>query len=91
MSAILALSAMHYLNMRNNSALAIMNNNNARLNSIAFMGGESAGSLGMLAQMDTNYELAAIVNSLQYKTASKMLEQIKKLQKEDAKNINFLA
>ena len=90
MSAILALSAMHYLSMKNNAALNTMKISNSRMNMLSDCSGESTGGIGCntsleaLCAMDTQMEMDALTNSLQYQFAKAMLEQIKKQQKEDA-------
>jgi len=95
MSATLALSAAHYINMKNNAAMNLMNINNARLGMMCNPGGESTGTIGCspdaLCAMDTQMELDALTNSLQYQYAKAMLEQIKKQQKEDAKQFSIFA
>ena len=92
MSAIQAISAMRYTAMANNSMLNMMNAANARMNLISSpMSNISFGSLDTLAYMDTQYELEMITNSLQYKMAKAMLEQIRKQQKEDAEKFSLFA
>jgi len=90
-SAISAMSAMHYTMMANSSVYNIMSLNNARMGLLSNAGNVSFGSLGALSEMDTQYELAMITNSLQYKMAKAMLEQVKKQQKEDAKRFSLFA
>lgn len=94
MSAILALSAAHYTYMKNNAAMNMMNINNARMG-LMCTPGETAGGIGCspeaLCAMDTQLELDALTNSLQYQYAKAMLEQIKKQQKEDAKQFSIFA
>ncbi len=94
MSAILALSAAHYLNMKNNAMMNMMNINNARM-SMMCTPGDTAGSVACspeaLCAMDTQMELDALTNSLQYMYAQAVLEQIKKQQKEDAKRFSLFA
>ena len=75
--------------MRNNAALSYMNANNARIGMLSFMGaGMTQDSLSYLSSMDTQLELQAITSSLQYKMAQAELEQLKKLQKEKAKQFS---
>ena len=94
MSAILALSAANYINMKNNAAMNMMNINNARLGMLCNPS-ETAGGIACspeaLCAMDTQMELDALTNSLQYQFAKAMLEQIKKQQKEDAKRFSVFA
>ena len=87
-SAISAISALQYTTMANNSAYNMMSANNARMNLLSNLDGYD---IGTLSAMDTQYELSAITNSLQYKMAKAMLEQIKKQQKEDAKRFSIFA
>ena len=91
MSAILALSAMQYTTLANNSAYAMMSASNARVGMLNNISNMSFGSLGALHAMDTRLELDMISNSLQYKMAKAMLEQIKKQQKEEAERFNLFA
>ena len=90
-SAINAISTAYYTSMANNSAFAVMTANNARMNMLSNIGNVSFGSLGALAAIDTQLELSAINNSLQYKMAKAMLEQLKKQQKEDAERFSLFA
>ena len=95
MSAILALSAAHFINMKNNAALNMMKINNARMGMLCnpgdTTGGIGIGSLESLCAMDTQMEIDSLTNSLQYQYAKAMLEQIKKQQKEDAKRFSTFA
>ena len=94
MSAILALSAAHYINMKNNAAMNMMKINNARMGMLCSPGDTTGGigcSLDALCAMDTQMELDALTNSLQYQYAKAMLEQIKNQQKEDAKKFSLFA
>ena len=94
MSAILALSAIQYLNMKNNAAMNMMNISNSRMNMLSSLG-DTTGGIGCspeaLCAMDTQMEIDSLVNSLQYQYAKAMLEQIKKQQKEDAKRFSLFA
>jgi len=91
MSAILALSAINCINMKNNAALNMMKINNARMNML----GDTTGGIGCspeaLCAMDTQLEVVALLNSVQYQYAKAMLEQINKKQKEDAKHFSLFA
>ena len=92
MSAILALSAMRYTNMKNNAIMNMMNINNSRMSMLSnpsFMGGTN--SLGALCAMDTQMEMDSLTYGVQYQMAKAMLEQIKKLQKEELKNFDMFA
>ena len=92
-SAVNSISMGYYTMMANNSAYNMMAAANARTNMISspMMNNISFGSLGTLAAMDTQYELDMITNSLQYKMAKAMLEQLRKQQKEDAKKFSIFA
>ena len=92
-SAINAMSMGYYTMMANNSAYNMMAAANARTNMISspMMNNISFGSLSSLAAMDTQYELDMLTNSLQYKMARAMLEQLKIQQKEDAKRFSIFA
>ena len=87
-SAISAISALQYTAMANNSVYNMMNANNARMGLLSNVGGYD---MATLSAMDTQYELSAITNSLQYKMARAMLEQLKKQQKEDAERFSIFA
>ena len=89
-SAVNSISMGYYTMMANNSAYNMMAAANARTNMISspMMNNISFGSL---AAMDTQYELDMITNSLQYKMAKAMLEQLKKQQKEDVKRFSIFA
>jgi len=94
MSAILALSAAHYTNMKNNALMNMMNINNARMGFLCTPSETTGGiacSPEALCAMDTQMELDALTSSLQYQFAKAMLEQIKKQQKEDAKKFSIFA
>lgn len=95
MSAILALSAAHYINMKNNALMNMMNINNARMGLMCEPGGDTTGGVACspeaLCAMDTQMELDAMTNSLQYMYAKAVLEQIQKQQKEDAKRFSLFA
>ena len=90
-SAVNAISMAHYTMLANNSAYSMMSANQARMSLLSNAGNVSFGSLGALAAMDTQLELQAINNSLQYKMAKAMLEQLKKQQKEDAERFSIFA
>ena len=89
MSAIQAFAAMRYTSMMNNAAYNMISANNARMSLISSPMNNI--SFQSLAAMDTQMELEAITNSVQYQMAKAMLEQIKKLQKEDVKRLNIFA
>lgn len=91
MSAIQAISAMHYTTLANNSAFNMISANNARMGLLSSAHNLSFGSLESLHAMDTQLELDMITNSLQYKMAKAMLAQIKKQQKEDAERFSIFA
>lgn len=95
MSAILALSAMQYINSKNNALSNMMRINNARMNMISnpsdTTGSIGFGSLDALCTMDTQMEMDYLTNSLQYQMAQAILEQIKKQQKEDSKKFSIFA
>ena len=83
---------MHYTALANNAAYSMMNINNTRMNLLNdTAGGIGCCSLEQLADLDTQLELDAITNSLQYKMAKIMIEQLKKQQKEDAKKFSTFA
>ena len=94
MSAILGISAMQYITMKNNAVMNMININNARMN-LMCCPGDTTGGVGYspetLCAMDTQMEIDALTNSLQYQYANAMLEQIKKQQKEDAKQFSLFA
>ena len=94
MSAILAMSAMHYINAKNNAIMNMMNINNARMG-LMCTPGDTTGGIGCspeaLCAMDTQMEIDMLTNSLQYQYAKAVLEQIKKQQKEDAKQFSIFA
>ena len=91
MSAIQAISAAYYTSLANNSAYSMFAANNARMSMLNSLGSMNCVPLGALCAMDTNFELEMISNSLQYKMAKAMLEQIKKQQKEDAERFSLFA
>ena len=91
MSAIQAISAMHYTSLANSAAYNMMSATNARMSMISSMGNPSFGSLEAISAMDTRLELDMITNSLQYKMAKAMMEQIKKQQKEDSERFSLFA
>jgi len=90
MSLINAISIMHYTTMMNNAAYSMMKINNSRMGLLT----DTAGGIGcspsleQLAALDTQLELDAISNSMQYQMAKAILEQLKKQQKEDAKRFS---
>ena len=92
MSLIQAFATAQYTMMANNAAYSMMSAANSRmglLNSLG-SGNVSFGSLSQLSAMDTNYELQMISDSLQYRMAKAMLENLKKMKKED-KNLDLFA
>lgn len=91
MSAIQAISAMHYTSLANSAAYNMMSASNARMSMISSMSNPSFGSLEAISAMDTRLELDMITNSLQYKMAKAMMEQIKKQQKEDSERFSLFA
>lgn len=95
MSAILALSAIQCINAKNNALYNMMNINNARMGMIAqpynITGGIGFGSLEALSALDTKMEMDYFTNSVQYMMAKAMLEQIKKLQKEESERFSTFA
>ena len=80
--------------MKNNAMMNMMNINNSRMsmisNPVSFMGNPDY-STSNLCEMDTQMELDAATSSVQYMFAKAMLEQIKRLQKEETKNLNLFA
>lgn len=94
MSAISAISAMQYIAMKNNAVMNMININNARMNLMCGLS-DTTGGIGCspeaLCAMDTQMEIDALTNSLQYQYAKAMLEQIKLKQKEDAKSFSIFA
>ena len=94
MSAISALSAMQHICMKNNAVMNMMKINNARMNLLCCPG-DTTGGIGCspeaLCALDTQMEIDALTNSLQYQYAKAMLEQIKLQQKEDAKRFSIFA
>lgn len=93
MSAINAISMANYTIMANNAAFNMMQASNARMGMLSSMNGYnvSFGSLESLHAMDTQLELEMLTNSLQYKMSKAMLEQLKKMEKEDAKRFSIFA
>ena len=91
MSAIQAISAMYYTSLANCSAYNMMSTNNTRMGFLNNSTALSFGSLGALAETDTQLELNMITNSLEYQMAKTMLKNIKQQQKEDAKNFSAFA
>lgn len=70
--------------MLNNAVFRGISANNARMNMISGMGyNMNPMSLASLSAMDTQLEMDALTCGLQYKYAKAMLENLKKLQKEE--------
>ena len=75
--------------MKNNALCNMINTNNARMGLISSpMNNISFRALDSIAAMDTQMELNAINYSLQYQLSKVMLEQLRKLQKEETKHLN---
>ena len=92
MSLINTISLLHYTAMANNAAYSMMRINNTRMNLLNdTAGGIGNVSLERLAELDNQLELGMITNSLQYRIAKAMAEQLKKQQKEDAKSFSTFA
>ena len=92
MSLVNLMSIGYYTSLMNNSAYSMMSANNSRMGLISSIGANpSFGSLESLHAMDTQYELSAVTNSLQYQISKAMLEQLKKQQKEDLKQFSIFA
>lgn len=94
MSAILALSALNYINMKNNALSNMISINNARMGLLAnpYTSIDNfASSPDVFCNMDAQMEIDMLTNNLQYLYAKAMLEQIKKQQKEDAKHFSIFA
>ena len=85
MLALSALAMANYTTMANNMAFRGMMANNARLGLISGLNGQSFSNqqLSALSAMDTQLEIDALMCGFQYKYAKKMLEQMKKLQKDN--------
>ncbi len=81
--------------MKNNAALNMMKINNARMSMLCCPLSDTTGGIGCspeaLSAIDTQMEIDALTNSLQYQYAKAVLEQIKKQQKEDAKKFSTFA
>ena len=90
LSAISAVSTAYYTSLANNAAYNMLTASNARTNLISSPMMYNVG-FGSLAALDTQYELDMITNSLQYKMARAMLEQLRKQQKEDAEKFSLFA
>lgn len=92
-SAINAISTGFYTNMAYSSAMNMMNMANSRMSLLSspMMYNPSFGSLETLAALDTQYELNMVTNSLQYKMAKAMLEQLKKQRQEDSRRFSLYA
>jgi len=92
MSLVNLMSIGYYTSLMNNSAYSMMSADNSRMGLINSIGANpSFGSLENLCAMDTQYELSAITNSLQYQISKAMLEHLKKQQKEDLKQFSIFA
>ena len=92
MSAILAISMARYTMMKNNALSNLISTNNARMGLMSSpMQNISFCGLDNIAAMDCQMELDAISYSMQYQMAKAMVEQLKKLQKEDSKHLNTFA
>ena len=89
-SAVNAISTGYYTSLANNAAYNMLSASNARTNLISSPMMHNV-SFGALAALDTQYELDMITNSLQYKMARAMLEQLRKQQKEDAERFSIFA
>lgn len=87
MSVIQAFSSAYYTAMANHSMYSMLNAQNARMGLLNSAGNVSFGAmdLGTLCALDTQYEIDAINNSVNYQMAKAMLESLKKLQKEESK------
>ena len=85
MFAVGALMLSNYTMMANNMAFRGMMANNARMNMLSNMGGVPYNNqqLAAISAMDTQLELDALTSGMQYQYAKKMIEQLKKLQKDD--------
>lgn len=85
MFAIGALAMANYTMMANNMAFRGMMANNARLGLLSGLNGQNFNSqqLAALSAKDTQLELDALTCGFQYTFAKKMLENLKKLQKDD--------
>ena len=85
MFAVGALMLGNYTMMANNLAFRGMMANNARMNMLSNMGGVPYNNqqLAAISAMDTQLELDALTSGMQYQYAKKMIEQLKKLQKDD--------
>ena len=94
MSVIQAIALMQNTIAMNNAMYSMISAGNARMGLISGMTGgynPSFGSLEALSALDTQYELDMISNSIRYKMAKAMQENLKKLMKEDSYSLNFLA
>lgn len=89
-SAVNAISTWYYTSLANNAAYNMLSASNARTNLISSPMMYNV-SFGALAALDTQYELDMITNSLQYKMARAMLEQLRKQHKEDAERFSIFA
>ena len=85
MFAVGALMLSNYTMMANNMAFRGMMANNARMSMLSNMGGVPYNNqqLAAISAMDTQLELDALTSGMQYQYAKKMIEQLKKLQKDD--------
>ena len=92
MSAISAISTAQYTLMKNSALNNMISTNNARIGLMTSpMQNISFGALDNLAFMDTQMELDAISYGIEYQMAKAMLEQLKKLQKEETKSFSVFA
>ncbi|MBR2430604.1 hypothetical protein IKB17_03965 [bacterium] len=92
-SAINAITLGYYTSLANQSAFNMMSATNARMGMLSspMMNNISFGSLEHISAIDTQYQLSLLTNSLQYKMAKAMKNQLEKQQKEDAKRFNVFA
>lgn len=90
-SAVNAISLMRNIALANNASDNMMSIANARQGMLVspMMFNPSFGSLKAISQLETQQELSMIQNSLQYKMALAMSEQLKKQQKEEAKKFSY--
>ena len=81
--------------MKNSAQLNMMRINNSRMSMLCTPGDTTGGigcnSLEALCEMDTQMEIDALTNNLQYLYAKAMLENIEKRQKEEAKRFSLFA
>lgn len=92
MSVIQAFTAARSIVTANNAMYNWMSASNARMGLLSSIGhNPSFGSLRALSDADTRLELDMLTSSLQYKMAKAMLENAKKMQKEDSERFNVIA